>query len=72
MRVHQNTWGRVSQAHIRDKEKTMWFGCNDSNWGFGIDRKKKDAFAMIRQLEFPALFISHQQLKQSCLNYFEH
>ena len=26
--------GECHRHGIRDKEKTIWFGCSDSNWGF--------------------------------------
>ena len=37
-----------------------------------FDRKKKDTFAMIRQLGFQHCLFLNQQLKQSGLNYFQH
>ena len=34
MRAHQNAWGECHRHGIRDKEKMIWFGCSNSNWGF--------------------------------------
>ena len=40
MRVHRNTWGRVSQAQNQVKEKTERFGCIYSIQGSRVDASR--------------------------------
>ena len=64
-RVHQNTWGRVSQAHKRDYERDKGVQNSHSIWGSGMDASKCADEHWQFQCTCTVVFLLEDQSRQS-------